>query len=443
MISYNNILIMGYGKSGQAVERYLQRFDISYSIYDASVRSNGKFVNKISKRFIKKFDLIIVSPGISIFNKYIQFAINQGIKVISELEFAFLLLNKKTRLIAVTGTNGKTTTTSLLNECLKVNGFKSEAVGNIGKPLTDYADKDYDFLVCEVSSFQLELIEKFRPEIAIILNIAEDHTDRHKTFENYVNCKFNILKNNPEFAVLNKDDKLIYEKAKLEKCNKKYFSLVSSRADIFIDLKNNITLKTLGKKEKLFNFTNLQIAPLFLPDVLAVLLVIDILKLEKQLIIEALKKFDNLSHRFEILPNKQHITIINDSKATNIHAMQAALAICKNPTILLLGGTDKKLDFEDFFVNISTYNLKNIICFGEAGKRIFKEGKRYGFKNSFIVPKLKDAICLAIKLLEKDDIILFSPACSSFDEFSGYQERGDYFKKVIYTEIGKVFNEGK
>lgn len=442
MTEFNNVLIMGYGKSGKAVESFLQKKSIKFMVFDYAVKKSGHFINKLSKRIIKSFDLIVLSPGISIYNKFVQFAIKNGIEVISELEFGFMFLSKKTKLIAVTGTNGKTTTTALLNECIKVSGKTSEAVGNIGNPLTDYCDKDYDYLVCEVSSFQLEAVKNFKPDIAIILNIAEDHTDRHLTYNNYIDAKFELLKNSPNLAILNFDDDVIYERAKAINSKKKYFSLTSKKANIYIDKEDNIVLCKDKKKIKIFNTDCINLPPVFMQDILAILLVLSELKIDYNTIISQIQKYDNMSHKCEIVTNTNNILFVNDSKATNIHAMMSMLSTCKNPTILMLGGTDKRLNFDFFFEGINTYNLKQIVCFGEAKNRILRSAKKYKFDRIIKVPHLKEAVDFSIKNAKSGDIVLLSPACSSFDEFGGYRERGEYFKKLIFEYLdGRVDEE--
>ena len=433
MNNFNNILIMGYGKSGQAVESFLINKKIkSFHIYDEKFKNNGYFVNKLTKKFVKKFDTIVLSPGISIYNKYVQFAIKNNIKVISELEFGFSFLSKKTKLIAVTGTNGKTTTTALLSECIKASGKSCEAVGNIGSPLTNYCDKEYDYLVCEVSSFQLEAIEKFNPDIAIILNIAEDHTDRHKTFENYINSKFNLLKNFPKLCILNGDDAILKNRTKTLNLKKKYFSITQNNTDIYINQNDEIMLCKDEIESKVCDVENIKLLPIFIPNILAIFLVLDELKIDKTILLKEIEIFDKMSHKCEIVTTNNNILFVNDSKATNIHATINALSMCKKPTLLLLGGTDKKLNFDMFFNDFSTYNLKKIICFGEAKNRILKSAKKHNFKDIVKVPHLKEAVEMAVKMANENDIVLFSPACSSFDEFSGYKERGEYFKKLVF-----------
>ena len=169
-------------------------------------------------------DLVVISPAISIFNKWVGYAKRRNIRVISELEFGFEHLKYKPKIIAITGTNGKTTTTKLINDIILSNGFKSVAVGNIGLPLTSACETKCDYLVCEVSSFQLEAVDKFAPNICVLLNIAEDHLDRHKTFKNYINSKFELFKNKPNLSILNFDDYITSINTFRIEGNKTFFS---------------------------------------------------------------------------------------------------------------------------------------------------------------------------------------------------------------------------
>ena len=209
---YKNILIMGHGESGQAVEEIVKKLEINYMIYDAGKKIDGaNYCSKLSRKIIAKFDLIVVSPGISVFNKYIVMAEKMGIKVVGELEFGYWFTDSP--VIAITGTNGKTTTTKLIGEIVSQK-FEADTFGNIGVPLSTAYNQVLDYLICEVSSFQLETTYSFNPYISVILNIGEDHLDRHKSFEEYVNYKISLLKNCTEksIVILNADDKIIMEK---------------------------------------------------------------------------------------------------------------------------------------------------------------------------------------------------------------------------------------
>ena len=202
---YKNVLILGYGASGKAVEEVLLNKNISYKIFDSNINlKDGKFVEIYNKKTIKNFDLVVLSPGISVYSKYVKLAKKLKIEVISEIEFASWFCDK--HIIAVTGTNGKTTTVRLINHILTNLGVKTELVGNVGTPFSLTYKSDATVSIVEVSSFQLEKIKNFKPNIAVLLNVDYDHIDRHKTFENYSATKFEIFKNQTflDSAIINK-----------------------------------------------------------------------------------------------------------------------------------------------------------------------------------------------------------------------------------------------
>lgn len=427
---YKRILIMGYGKSGQAVERVLKKLDsIEYKIYDKKSGLNGgNYISKLSKKIIRDFDLLVVSPGISVYNKYLLYAEKMGIKIIGELEFGYWFTDSP--VIAITGTNGKTTTTRLVNKIIK-STYRSSAFGNIGEPLTNAYDKSLDYLVTEVSSFQLETTCMFKPYISILLNIAEDHIDRHKTFENYINAKLGLIKNCTEksIAVLNADDKIIMERTENIKLRKYFISQYHKVKGVYID-DGKIVSNLGGKVEKIIDLD--EISNLFgvLQDVLAGILVGLLLKIDKEKIIEELKDFKVSPHRLEIVAKKHNVTYIDDSKSTNVHSSLHALECVKDNVVLLLGGQDKNLNFDKIFEKYKN-SLMCVVAFGECRKKVVRSAKTMGYENVKVCKYFRDAVRVACDTASEGNVVLLSPACASFDEFNGYEERGDYFAKLI------------
>lgn len=419
MFKYKNVLIYGYSTSGKAVERVLISKEVNYKIYDDNMHlGGGKYLFKLKKEDIKKFDLIIISPAVSIFNKHIMFAESEGIRVISELEFGFLICPYP--IIAVTGTNGKTTTVKLIEHVLNISGYKAKALGNVGEPLTSVVDyKKLDFVVCEVSSFQLEATYKFLPYIGVLLNIDSDHIDRHKSLDNYINLKTSMFKN----------------------CGVENYAVINNQQQILNGLKNlkakQIVLNNHCKveddyvcynNEQLFKVSDLDCST-YLDNILAVVSVLKIIGLKNEEIVMGINTFKNLSHRLEFVDKVNGINFYNDSKATNPHATINAcnkLNEFENIT-LLLGGKDKNLDFENLILKIPK-NITKIVAFGEAKKKIAKATKNK--IETYVESNLKSAVLKAVKIT-KGGAILLSPACASFDEFSSYVERGDYFKNLV------------
>ena len=431
---YKNILIMGYGKSGQAVEKIIKKLgSVSYQIYDSGKKLNGgKYTAKLSKKFIKQFDLIIVSPGISVYNKYIVYAEKIGIKVIGELEFGYWFTSSP--VIAITGTNGKTTTTNLVNQILGKK-YSSGAYGNIGVPLTEAYSEDLDYIVCEVSSFQLETTGMFTPYISVILNIAEDHLDRHKNMENYIKCKLGLLKNCNEksLIVLNADDKIIMERTAGIKAKKYYISMYEKVKGVYIH-NGKIYACLNNKPEKLVDVEEVSHLSSVIQDILASILVGLLLKVDKEAMLEVIKNFKVKSHRLELIAEHNKITYIDDSKSTNIHSTLNGLSIVKDKVVLLLGGEDKNLSFSPIFEQYKD-RLVMVVAFGKTRKKIFKTGEKFGFENIKVVKTFVEAVKTACESAVENNIVLLSPACSSFDEFSSYAERGETFAKVVRKYI--------
>ena len=425
---YKNILIMGYGKSGQAVEEVVKKLEVNYKIYDGYKKiDGGNYYSKLSKKIIREFDLIVVSPAISIYNKYISYAEKIGIKVVGELEFGYWFTSSF--VIGITGTNGKTTTTRLTNDIISTT-HSSDTFGNIGTPLSLAYNRDLDYMVCEVSSFQLESTYSFKPYISVILNIAEDHLDRHRTFDNYVNCKLGLLKNCNEksLVVLNADDKVLMARTEGINAKKYYISKFGKVKGVYF-LDGKIYENVNGNRV----FMDMEKYDKFLPileDLLASILIGLLLKIDKEKILGAINNFKVSPHRLEVVANDDGVTYIDDSKSTNVHSTLNALSNTKGGVVLLLGGADKKLNFGKIF---SSYNdkLKMVVAFGRAGKKIKKCAKKYGFENVMLYKTFYEAVKNACTLSSSGETVLLSPACASLDEFSGYAERGEKFKSIV------------
>jgi len=432
--AYKRVLIYGYSNSGQVVEKILKDLSIKYKVFDDFVYYNeNKFLKKITKKVICEFDLVVISPAVSIYNKYVQYALKKGVKVVSELEFGYWF-KQDAKIIAITGTNGKTTTTGLINNVLQKR-YSTQMLGNIGTPLSMIYFNNAKFISCEVSSFQLEAIDKFKPEISILLNLAPDHIDRHKNFDNYIKCKLNIFKNHRKnnVAILNFDDKTVMDVTKDLKCVKYYVSSKEKVKGVYT--KDDYIYSTLhGKNEKICLVEKLTTNKIYLTDYLCALLVGLLKNIPKSEIIEELSNYKLLAHRCEFVSELHGIKYYDDSKATNIHSVVKCLENFKENVILLLGGKHKGLNYKDLFENIPSC-VKFICSFGESAKRIKKASKKYKFNNCKDFVRLKDAFDYATDIAVSGDTVLLSPACSSFDEFKSYVTRGEYFKNLVMEYI--------
>ena len=426
-IQNKKIGILGAGLSGLAAAELACKLGANVFVSDFN-KKNKISIKGIEVEFgehsdkILDSDLIIKSPGISRKSKIMNKILNSSIPIVSELEFASWFT--KSSIIALTGTNGKTTTIELINNILKDYGLKTFLGGNIGIPfsknvLDEINNKKCNFHVLEVSSFQLEDIKYFKPNISVILNIAPDHLDRYDSFEDYLNAKLNILINQDKecYAVINNHD--------IQISNKKYDAKIInfSLSDDEIIL-NNLNKSIDINETKLFGIHNYQ-------NIMAAKIVSELCGVTEDSIINTINNFKPPSHRLEKINIKSDKNYYNDSKATNLSATLAALESIDGNIVLILGGIDK--NNSDFSILKNYFNkIKSIILYGQSRDNIKNKiptsFKLYMYKN------FKDAVKKSIEDSESQDNILLSPSCASFDQFSSYKERGNYFKEIIFNE---------
>ena len=408
------ILIYGLGKSGLATFKFLKKKSKVF-LYDDYQK---KFKNLISYKDLKKIkiDLIIISPGIDINNcKLSNFLKKNSKKIYTDLDIFFSFF--KNDCITVTGTNGKSTTCQLLYEILLHQKFHVKLVGNIGKPILSLNKvKPKTIFIIEASSYQLEYSRIFKSKFAAILNISPDHIERHKTVERYISAKFKLLKHQSKQSLcfVKKNDKLIKKGLKITKIKSKIIKVDTYKYHKFLNHQKNEYFLTEANKENL-SF---------------VLAIAEKLKLNKQLLFNSIKKFKGLKYRQQIVYKTLNLTIINDSKSTSF---SSSIGILKtNPNIYwLLGGVYKKGDkFE-----LSRKYYKNIKAFVFGKKRNFFNNQLKGKINVENFNNLKDAFKKVLTLTKKQKLdkktILFSPSAASFDSFSNFEERGQYFNKLI------------
>lgn len=424
------ILVYGKGLTGSAAKKFLT--------------ANGAkvfFFQDGEKIFFKpeKLDMAVLSPGISLETSLSKTLKELNVPMISELQLGFE--NVKGKLIAITGTNGKTTTSILLTKILGANSFY---VGNTDNPLISLwnVSNENSNIVCETSSFQLESSTDFRPKISAILNLAPDHLSRHKTFENYVKQKAKIFRNQNEtdFSVFNYDNENVFNLSKSCPAKRYYFSLNNqfenvefngtyvSNGEIYFkeNFENVFVMKT--EKVKLVGNKNLE-------NILAAICIAKICNVSSKQIENVVSNFMPLKNRLEIVLKTQSICFVNDSKATNVASVLADLQALGGKTIALFGGSDKGENFVPLFENLSE-NVVFAVLFGATKEKLICAANKVGFKNFETALTLEKAVEKAKKIYEerfsKEKVnIVLSPACASFDEFRNYEERGEYFKKYI------------
>ena len=397
----DSVLILGAGLTGQSVGRYLKN-KLDFSFFDSrdkenlpeSFSKNKEFLERLKSYEeidLKNYSRVICSPGFDINHQIFKDIIRKKIPIETDIEIFSKKHNSK--IILITGTNGKSSVCSMLEKVLTENGFKAKAIGNIGLPVLDYIEESLDFSLIEVSSFHLKISNNLKSDVSTILNITEDHLDYHESFEEYFKIKNSIFKN-----------------AKIKIANEANKTGIFN-ADIF------------------FNSNNLDIDEQNLNAIEAILIALN-LNINFR---ESLATYSKLEHRFENFHQDEKGRIfINDSKATNIGAAVEAVKSAKKlgEVCILSGGRGKGVNFKEFS-NFLSENCKNIILFGEDKNLIKKNINKDKF---FEADTLKEAISLAKKITLSNEVILLSPACSSFDAFSSYQERGDVFKKIVLNE---------
>lgn len=378
-------------------------------------------------------DEVIVSPGVPLIIPIIKAAYKQGIPVIGEVEAAYRLT--KTPFIAITGTNGKTTTTTLLGEVFKASGRGTYVVGNIGDPITNYVEQtnENDIFVTEISSFQLETIKMFRPRAAGILNLTPDHLDRHLTMENYVNAKGRIFENQTkdDLLVLNADDELVCQLGKKAISKKAYFSYKKEVELGAWCLNQELYLQ--DGKDKIFVCREDElgiIGPHNTMNALAALTLAYFSGVELPVIVAVLKSFKGVEHRLEMVGCFNEITYINDSKGTNTNATITALNAVTGPVILLAGGYDKKEDYGEL-MELVTKRVKHLIVLGVTADDLIKVANEKGFTAISKVENYEEAVACAKAKAESGDTVLLSPACASWDMFDNYEIRGRVFKSLV------------
>lgn len=416
-----NVFVSDFGEIKKSFKKTLDEMNIDWE------------ENKHSMDRILQANLVVKSPGISDNAKNILSIKEKGIKVISEIEFAGYYNTAKT--ICITGSNGKTTTSLLTYHILKKAGLNVGLAGNIGDSFAkQVANKKFDWYVLELSSFQLDGMVDFKADIAMLLNITPDHLDRYDDkMENYIESKFRVLQNltDNDWAIYNYDDPIIREKIKSYALKSKQvpFSLtekmpqggyINSKQQLIININEKLTMSIheLALKGK----HNAQ-------NSLAAGIASRILEIRKESVRESLTDFVNVEHRLEFVAKVHGIEFINDSKATNINSTWFALESMDKPCIWIVGGVDKGNDYSELSALV-TDKVKAIICLGKNNKKIIDA---FSNKVETIVEASTalEAVAYGYRLAKKDETVLLSPACASFDLFENYEERGNEFKKAV------------
>ena len=441
------ILIVGLGKSGVSALEVLISLGASCAVQETRSADNlpPELMNMINANNVKcflgqvpstsdKFDMLVLSPGVSPEIEFIQNAKNAGSEIIGEMELAFRICSGK--FVAITGTNGKTTTTTLVGEIFKNAKRDFYVAGNIGKAVTSIANetRDNSWIIAETSSFQLETIKTFKPYISVMLNVSPDHLDRHKNMENYIKAKAKIFENQDksDYFVINYDDKQIYKL--VDTCNAKvvpfsridelkYGAFVKDGKIVFCEEDGEI-VPVCGTDEVLMQGTH------NLENALASVACAYLAGISSEVIAKTLKEFSGVEHRLEFCRELNGVKFINDSKGTNTDASIKAIEAVKEPIILIAGGYDKNSEFDDL-VEAFSDKVKHMVLLGTTAEKIKKTAQDKGFNNSVILKDMEECVVKAYELAESGYTVLLSPACASQDMYKNFEERGDHFKDCV------------
>ena len=441
------VLVLGLGISGLSTVKALNQLGAKIVVSDSKKEEELKdFFQKTQDIEFEKYlntndvplediDLIIKSPGIEPNTLLIEDANRRNIEVITDIELAYRI-SPTDNIIAITGTNGKTTTTTLIGEIFKDASYNTYVAGNIGVGiLWDMANaKKEDIFVIESSSFQLENTVSFKPKISLITNITPDHLNWHGNLTNYINAKKKVFKNQDagDYTILNYDDKTIREMRKELKSNIIWFS-VNEKLDngVFID-GENIVIKEGTTTIKVLSYKELQILGKHnLENVLGAVAVAFSFGINIDIIARTLKKFPGVEHRIEYVTTIGQMKFYNDSKGTNPDSTIKAIEALDSPIILIAGGHNKGSDFNELILSFNG-KVKELILMGETREVIKETAIKNGVENIHLVENMKEAVNLAYELGEDNDNILLSPACASWGMYNNFEERGQDFKDAVY-----------
>ena len=438
-----SIIILGAGESGIGCALLAQSRGYNVFVSESNniheptrlqlIENNIEFEENSHNKAIKmKPDFVVKSPGIPDTSQIIKSYIKNNINVISEIEFASK--HTDSEIIAITGSNGKTTTTLLTHQILNDEGLNVTIGGNIGTSFSSLLiSNDYNYLVLEVSSFQLDGIVEFKPHIAVITNLSPDHLDRYKNYEDYIKSKFRIVmnQNSNDYLIYDGDDPTINSYINKNNIKSKLIPFSTERKIEEGAYYNNQSINiSINKKKLVMPTENFSIKGKHnIKNAMAAATVAHLLKIRKQTIRKSLEHFQSVEHRLENVLTINKVNYINDSKATNVNAAYYALDTMEAPTIWIVGGIDKGNKYEDLFPLVHK-KVKAIICLGKNNFKLIEN-----FENivEYIVEttSMEEAVSTAYKIAKPGYNVLLSPACASFDLFDDYKDRGRQFKASV------------
>lgn len=442
-----NILIVGMGKSGLAAAEAMVKLGANVSIQDSKsekeVPVNLKyFLNSLkikcyfnqTPRDIQNFHMMILSPGVSPAVPFVAEAREKGVEIIGELEIAYRV--GQGNYVAITGTNGKTTTTSLVGEIFTESGRKTHVVGNIGVAVISVSinAEPSDWLIAETSSFQLETTKYFKPKVSALLNLTPDHLNRHYTMKEYGDAKAKVFMNQQEgdYLIYNFDDKECLKLSRSCKAMTIPFSRTKKlKMGTYIEDEKIVITNNEGQNIDICNINDIKIiGDHNLENVLAAASISYFAGIEPSIIKKAIKSFNGVEHRIEYCAEIEGVKYYNDSKGTNVDASITAIKALKENIILIAGGDGKSQEFDEFAKYFND-SVKHLILLGRDGHLIAEAAEKYGYSNYTYKENMDECVEEAYKIAKEGDNVLLSPACASWDMYDNFEQRGRHFKDCV------------
>ncbi|MDF2820753.1 MAG: UDP-N-acetylmuramoylalanine--D-glutamate ligase [Clostridiales bacterium] len=449
-LTNKRVCVVGAGLSGIAATTLLVKKDANVVIFDSKKKDKDEIIsllgdidlNKVRVCFdqfpideLKDIDLFVMSPGVPLEQPYLEESKKYNIPIWGEIELAFQC--SKGKVIAITGTNGKTTTTSLVGEIMKNYYSDVFVVGNIGIPYTSIAlqTTDDSIIVAEISSYQIETTDTFKPVASAVLNITPDHLMRHKTVDNYAWVKEQISKNQDKDSVVvyNYDDNYTRNMANRSKCKVLFFSMKEKLENgVYLD-GDTLVLSIEGNQTNVCKVSDIRLFGTHnIENVMAAIALSVSMNVPLLNILDTIKQFKDVEHRTEFVKELKGVKFYNDSKATNPDSAIKGISSMSSPTILIGGGQDKKLpNAYDEWAKLFPEKVKQLVLFGETKHNIAETARNIGFNDIVLVDTLEEAVKTSYSFATDGDVVLLSPACASWDMFKSFEERGTLFKQYV------------
>lgn len=441
------VVVAGAGKSGIGAAKLLLEHGAEVIVYDQNDKTDklevlhklgdydkaGVVIGKLDSSLLDTVDLMVISPGISIEAPFTDAFRERNIPIWSEVELAYQV--SKGKLAAITGTNGKTTTTTLVGEIFKAYHTPSYTVGNIGIPYTQIAGETTEdsMTVAEISSFQLEAIVDFRPDVSAVLNVTPDHLDRHHTFECYRDTKQKIAMNQTadQVCILNYDDESTRAMAEQVPAHAVFFSRVEDLKEGICLNGRELVIRTDGKEVPVLSISEMKLLGNHnVENYLAAIGIAYYMGVPVETIRQVCMEFKGVEHRIEFVKSVKGVNYYNDSKGTNPDAAIKGIQAMNRPTLLIGGGYDKKVPFDDWIESFDG-KVRYLVLIGQTAQLIAETARQHGFDQIIFEDDLEHAVQKCYELANPGDAVLLSPACASWGQFDNYEQRGDMFKDYV------------